>query len=466
MIHHLLNILNKNEQKSIYNFITRSNTNELTRDIYAHIRMWHEEEQICKKLNISENLFRRMKSALSKEVIKGISVLYFEFDTITEGLYLLVLGITLKLKGHPELTEKLLVAAEKKLENAHSSIQYFLYSEWINLYTEHIYKDPTTLINKRAEVVKLLTAETSIDAQSAQLIFAIKKSQHFSQRKDLIKKLEKTLRNVNTLPIKNVPSLRLKLYESLSRILQQKNEFQLLIEITEKTLREFEKKSWFQRHNHETKLKLFINLINSLFMVGKLAQALTYLHRFNEELHAYKSLHYKKYCFFYYNGLVMIYSQENKEMAVQTLQQALNDKAFTDNVANTFFAYLNLSLQYFDMKNFRQAVSAFVSCTNHEHFKKIDEAFQLKLITYELILRYHLKDDEYCESLIRKIMRTAGSFKDETAIVNDMLICKFINNKLRGKETDTERLLHELQLNNTRFTTKDLINYTEWISSL
>lgn len=232
VLHH---ILNKNEQKSIVKFITRTKKETKTIQIYQHLKKGDSDAHIAEKLNIDMNLYRRLKSSLLKEVFKGLSVLYFDWDVINESMHLFILGRIMKEKNQPNLAEYFFKKAEKKIYGTNANFRYILYTEWIDLYTQQFFKNPEELIQKRSKALDLLQIEAMIDSKASRLLYSIKRSQNFSTDPKLLKEMEDTIKAIRKSNL-NTPIIRWKFYDSITRVLMQKKDYHSIVNITQKNI--------------------------------------------------------------------------------------------------------------------------------------------------------------------------------------------------------------------------------------
>lgn len=461
----LLHFLNKNEQKSLYKYITRSNDNSKMVTIFHGLKQRKEDRKIQKQLGININLYRRLKSAVVKEIFKGINILYYDFDKVNEGLHLYLLGRIMKEKNQPHLAEYFFKKAEKHMTYATASLRYLLYAEWLDLSIQWLFENPDDIIQKREAALEQLKTEATIDAKASRLLYSIKVSQNFSTDKKLINEMEQTLQTIRKTTL-NTPAVRWKFYDTVSRILLQKKDYKAIIQITRQTIQEFQKKQWFTRDTHEYKLKMLINLINSYFLTHHFDRSLETLAQLEKSLREYKNLYYARYCFFFYNGMVMNYSITDKHKAVKILLDALNDRAFRATPENILYANLHLAVQYFDLMEYKKAITHLVKTVQHPSFDKLDRAFQIKIIMLEIILRYHQEDEEYCESLIQKVLRMSKKIKQKGNIMNDLLICNMIHQLLHEKTVNKKEIIQTLHDNHEKYQVQDLIKYDEWVEKL
>lgn len=462
VLHH---ILNKNEQKSIVKFITRTKKETKTIQIYQHLKKGDSDAHIAGKLNIDMNLYRRLKSSLLKEVFKGLSVLYFDWDVINESMHMFILGRIMKEKNQPAMAEYFFKKAEKKIYGTNAYFRYILYTEWIDLYTQQFFKNPEELIQKRSKALDLLQIEAMIDSKASRLLYSIKRSQNFSTDPKLLKEMEDTIKAIRKSNL-NTPTIRWKFYDSITRVLMQKKDYHSIVNITQKTFNEFQKKQWFNKETHEKKIKMLINLVNAYYLTGNTVKSLETLNLLEVTLKEYKNMLYGRYCFYLYNGMVMNYSVTDKNKAIEILLKALKDQMFMTIPENVLYAHLNLSIQYFDTKEYKKAITHLVNAMNNETFKKLDPAFQLKILVFELILRYYREDFDYCDSLILKIRRLIKKIKSKTSILNDIMIVDMVEKLIENKPFDKNKIILEIRRNRQTYKEQDLIQYDIWLEQM
>ena len=126
----------------------------------------------------------------------------------------------------------------------------------------------------------------------------------------------------------------------------------------------------------------------------------------------YNHLFYDKYFFFYYNALVINYSEVEPEKAIDILENLRENTKIKNNDYYIFFVYLNLAVLRFDQKEYKDASKHFNKISMLNWYKSADDSLQLKITVCELITRYQMQQYDV---LIYKLEQTNRGFKTALA---------------------------------------------------
>lgn len=465
-------LLSKEELRNFRLLALRTNDRQDRKDLIlldALRQSGYDDDKLLKRLYPTEdkNSFYRLKNRLVTDLGKSLLLLHSDRSAFHLILNELMLGRIFREKGNIKLAQNYFLKAEKHARSADlPELLDLVYSELIKLSQDSLDIPPDLYIRKRKENRVILSSLHEIDDILAAVIYRIKTAQTFNSRNEnIIKILEKTINaylvNKDT---KHNKSLRMRMYQAVSRILLQRQDYVALEEYLVKTYSEFIKDGLFTRENHELKLQMLVYLVNSLFRNGKHEQSLKFTQQLNNGLKEYDRLLYRKYLFYYYSGLVINYTATDKLKAIDTLLHALDDPEIRKVASNVQFLRLNLAVVYFDLKDFKASLKNLVKIYNDEHFNNLDDSFRLKIFMAELIIRFELGDQEYI------LHRAAGLRKEFHRSLADeghnreKLLLEFIvqvsRNDKKLKVQDVKDLVKGLSSN----TSNDVINYSEWLA--
>jgi hypothetical protein len=329
--------------------------------------------------------------------------------------------------------------------------------------------NPENYIALRKENRKKLQKIQEIDDVLAVLIYRIKVSQGFDRgNQKILDVLQKTINEFSSKSdLKNNTQLRLKIYQSLSRILLQRHDYKSLEVYLLDTYSSFQKEKLFSKSNHETKLQMLTYLINSLFKNGKINQSLEFTEKLKEAMEEHGGILHDRYLFYYYNSLMINYSASDKQKAINILEEAKGIKAIKELPFYTVFIYLNLSVLNFGLKHFRIALKHLVFMSIQESFKSLDAAFQLKISITEMQIRYELKDFEFIENRLNQIKKDFKALLSEKIYAREQELLKIIGLLTEASDSKKSKMLDQkikqfLQLPLTS-TDSDIINYNTWL---
>ena len=471
--------MNKEEIRNFKLFINRTEKaterkDEVLFDIIRKQFPEYDEEKTFKKLYHTDdkNALYRLKNRLFEDIGKSLILHYYGANEFNIILNYLFLSRLFQSKGQaPTAYYYLNKALRKANENEHLDWLDIIYGEFIKLSHETLEINPEEYIQKRKDNRSKLNKVQEIDDILAALIYRIKVSQNFAkQNTEILQLLQKTVNDfAKSKDVKNSPVLRFKIYQSVSRILLQQQDYKSLEKYLLKTFDEFSKEKLFNKNNHDTKLQMLTYLINSLFKNKKIDLSLDYAGKLKSAMDEYNKLLHDKYLFYYYNSLVINYSVKDIDKAIEILHEAKDNSIIKKLPIYNVFVYLNLAVLNFDKKNFKESLKHLVKPMMQDAFKHLDEAWHLKLAVFELMIRYELNDFDYLEHKSERIRKEYISLlkKDEYVRQKQMvlLIDKMIKsdgikkNKQLLKEINV--LLDGIMLNSSSDT--DIINYSDWL---
>ena len=288
--------------------------------------------------------------------------------------------------------------AEKKAFGLNSlQLLDLIYSEFILLSHETMLVNPENYINKRKENLEKLEQLRQIDDILAAIIYRIQSSQNLGGADSkILELLQNTVddfaKDKNT---RKNPALRLKIYESVSKILLQKNDFASLEKYLMKTYLEFVDDRLFSRNNHDTKLQMLTYLANSRFKLGMYKESLESAEILHTAMKEFDKALFDKYLAYYYNVLVINYSQVQIQKAIATLNEAKENPVIKKLPVYDVFIHLNLAVTHFDIGEYKAALKHLLKLTMGEKFMALDASFRYKVAVVELMIRLESGDTEY-----------------------------------------------------------------------
>ena len=343
--------MNKEEIRNFKLFINRTEKATERKDevLFDFIRKQfpeYNEDKILKKLYNSEdkNALYRLKNRLFEDIGKSLTLHYYDANEYNIILNYLFLSRLFQSKGQaPTAYYYLNKAFRKANESEHLDWLDIIYGEFIKLSHETLEINPEEYIQKRKDNRSKLNKVQEIDDILAALIYRIKVSQNFAkQNTEILDLLQKTVNDfAKSKDVKNSPVLRFKIYQSVSRILLQQQDYKSLEKYLLKTFDEFSKEKLFNKNNHDTKLQMLTYLINSLFKNQKIDLSLTYVNKLKSAMEEFNKQLYDKYLFYYYNSLVINYSVKNIDRAIEILHEAKDNASIKKLPVYNVFVYLN-----------------------------------------------------------------------------------------------------------------------------
>jgi hypothetical protein len=476
---HVIGNMNKEEIRNFKLFINRTEKaserkDELLFDIIRKQFPDYDEDKALKKLygTDEKNALYRLKNRLFEDIGKSLTLHYYDSTDHNIILNSILLSRLFQSKGQAPTAYYYLNKAFRKA-NEHEHLEWLdiIFGEFIKLSHETLEINPEEYIEKRKDNRAKLNIVQEIDDILAALIYRIKVSQNFAkQNTEILQLLQKTVNDfAKSKDVKNSPVLRFKIYQSVSRILLQQQDYKSLEKYLLKTYGEFTKEKLFNKNNHDTKLQMLTYLINSLFKNQKIDLSLEYVNKLKEAMNEFGGQLYSKYLFYYYNSLVINYSVKNIDKAIEILHEAKNDASIKKLPIYSVFVYLNLAVLNFDKKNFKESLKHLVKPMIEDAFRHLDEAWHLKLAVFELMIRYELADIDYLEHKSERVKKEYASLlkKEEYARQQQMISVLEMMVTSTGIKKD-KQLLNRINvlldgMMKESSSDTDIINYSQWL---
>lgn len=482
ILQNIIAVMNKEEIRHYKIFINRTEKEGERKDeiLFDYTRKnleTYNENKISKVLYSSDdkNALYRLKNRLLEDLGRSLLAQHYNNNELTLIANNILLSRLFQQKGQFKIANFYLSKAERKaIDKEYAEWLDIIYSDFIKLSHETLDINPEEYIKKRKENRNKLTKIQEIDDILAALIYRIKISQNFSsQSTKILDLLQKTVNDFSkSKEVKNSSVLRFKIYDAVSRILLQQKNYVSLEKYLLKTYKEFTDEKLFNQNNHDTKLQMLTYLINSLFKNKKIDISLEYADKLKIAMAEYDNLFYNKYLFYYYNSLVINYSEKNIDKAIEYLLEAKDMEVIKKLPMYNVFIYLNLAVLNFQKKDaYKEALKYLVKPLLEDAFSNLDEAFRLKLGVFELMIRFELKDFDYLEHKTERIKKDFKNilklpeYKKQVLMIN--VISKMIFSDNYKREKSIVNLINDiLRLSETADSgDADIVNYSDWLKS-
>lgn len=478
ILQQIIGMMNKEEVRHLKLFMGRTNAGEERKDVelFDYIRQHNEdydETKIQHKLYgpRDKNALYRLKNRLLEDIGKSISLQYIEESDFNAVVHQLLLSRFFLSKSQSQIAFHYLGRAEKKAAAADSpELLDLVYGEYVRFSQETLEINPSEYIKKRRVNRDTLNHLQEIDDVLAEVVYKVRTTQNFTgQDYRIIETLRKRVNEFSKQKAtRNSILLRFKIYHSLSRILLQKQDFVLLEKYLEQTFEEFTKEELFNRNNHDTKLQLLTYLANAQFKNKKFEQSLATAARLKTAMGEFGGSLHDKYLFFYYNILVIGYSEKNRDKAIEILIEAKDNAVIKKLPFYLVFIFLNLTVLNFDNGNYKQAIRNLVKLTMEPGFAGLDRILRMKIAVAELIIRFELQD---MDTLERRLEQVKKEFADllrtkEGKRQNEMialLATMSISVSVRRDKNLRKKILKITSAPSAK--TNDIIDYNNWLGA-
>jgi hypothetical protein len=477
ILQQIIGMMNKEEVRHLKLFMGRTNAGDDRKDVelYDYIRQ-HNEDYDETKIQLKlygprdKNALYRLKNRLLEDIGKSLILQYIDESDFNQVVHQLLLSRFFLSKSQSQIAFHYLSRAEKKAATADSpELLDLVYGEYVRFSQETLEINPSEYIRKRKNNREQLNRLQEIDDVLAEVVYKIRTTQNFTgQDYRIIEALQKKVSEfAKQKATRNSILLRFKIYQSLSRILLQKQDFVLLEKYLEQTFNEFTKEGLFNRNNHDTKLQLLTYLANAQFKNHKFEQSLATAERLKTAMSEFGGLLNDKYLFFYYNILVLGYSEKNKDKAIEILNEAKDNTVIKKLPFYLVFIFLNLVILYFENGNYKQAIRTLIKLTMEAGFSSLDKILRMKIAVAELIIRYELQDIDTLERRMEQVkkefaeeLRTKDG-KRQNEIIG-ILAAMSVSPSIRRDKNLRKKILKITSAPSAK--TNDVLNYNNWLS--
>ncbi len=315
-------------------------------------------------------------------------------------------------KGNYKLCKYYLEKAEAQAITS-EQFEYLdiIYGLYIQLGKETLYDDPVIYIEKRKLNSQLLNKIRQIDDILAVISYRLKATQNLGEKINISKEVNKTIEKFSAdTELLNSVQFKIKMYKTISQIFVQQKEFVELEKYLTETYSDFEKSKVFNKNTHDTKVEILIYIINTLLVLRKHTQALSFSETLYTALIQYDKILFKKYIYFYYQVRIAAYSTIDPDKAIETINEIINNKSIITNPYWSLLNYSNLANLHYVKGNYNQVIRNLQKIYVHEFYEKADVSLKVPLFVLELITRIDMKD---FDSFEYKLPQLKSSLKNE-----------------------------------------------------
>ena len=470
----IINSLNKEEVRFYKLFVNRTAQKKARKDVvvfdfFRKKKSDANSKALIEKLNISPNNYYQIKSRLYNDLNNSMIWQHISKDQQSKAFSFVLLSRIYKNKGELDVALDYLKIAEREAKKVESyEILSIVYSEIVELSHELISIDVDHYIALKKDNSLLIQEIEKIDVLIAKLMYDIKTKQNFAKSDPLLINTLSTYfqENNDKEMVLNSPRFRLRLFRTYSRLLLQKSDFQTLEKFLLKTYSSFLEDELFTRANHNDKLTLLTYLTNCLYKTKKYSTSLEYAHILEYAMKEHDGFLSDKYLFYYYNALVLNYAVEDKDKALEVLNEAKKNEAIKKLPAYTTFIYLNTSLLYYQKKMYVLAAKNISRLIQQEDFLSLDKGFQLKLLIAELIIRSELGQNDIISDQIGIINANYKSTISEGANKRDAEVLKLLLMMAKDKNIQNKVATIVAMMSDEASREADIISYNDWMKTI
>ena len=445
-------------------------------DYIRNIGEKYDVDKIVEKLygkTKDKNSFYRLKNRLISDLQASIVLQHFFDDDILLIHQLLSVVKLFTDKTQYKVAFYFLNKAEQKaIKIENYELLDIIYGEYMRLSQDAVSKNPEVYIQKRRTNMENLRAMRQIDDVLAVVTYRLKLSQNISAGDDrVLDVLRKTIDEFSSdNQLKQSAKLRFKIYHAVSQILIQKHDYINLEKYLLETYKEFQAENLFNKSNHELKLQMLTYLVNALNKNDKLDTTLQYIEILRTTMDEYDGLWRDKFQVFYYNNLYYYYLKVNPEKAIDILEELKSNTQIRKSSSfYDMFIFLNLAIGWWRKDAYKKSIKNLVQLYAQEAYKKANEQLKLKIVMFELIVRYELNDFDFLEHRIQQVEKnfmdnlSQKNFSLEAElleIIKKLIVTPLFKNDKKLKE----RMIKFINLAISRKQgDDDIIHYGNWL---
>lgn len=481
VLREIVGLMAKEELRAFKLYAKRTDSNAERKDLilFDYIRTSgedYDEEEIISKLypDGPRNSFHRLKSRLQTEILKSQMVLSVDNDEFHRLHFLMNTIHFYSRQGATSLVHHFLRKAERlAIKIDHYEILDVIYNEYIKLAQVEISINPTSYIEKRRANANLINRLRDIDDILATVSYRLKSTQNLGPKDDsIIELLSKTVREFTQEPeaISN-PKLRIRLYEAVSKALIENRDFKTLEEYLVNTIAEFNEAGLFTKQTHGLKLQMQAYLVNAMHKNGKYEESLEEAARLKREMIKFDKVHHEQYLFFWYNSQVINYFVLDTNKAIEVLLSMKKEKSIMKSSFFTLFVFMNLSLAYYMLGEYKKALKQLVGTYTLDGFKVSGVGLRLRLSIAELIIRYRLEDIDTMEHRAEQVKKDFATELGMKMYQRDALMLTLMLSSLKVIDAHKDKKLVSmgkkvLKLNQSEAKEEELVDYDEFVKEL
>lgn len=419
----------------------------------------------------NKNPYYRLKNRLKSELSRSLMVQHFDAEDMTQVIHLYNLARHYMARNLYPLAEHFLGKAEKRaMSIEHLELLDLIYTEFIRLSQEMISINPETYILKRQQNELRLKSLRQIDDILATVKYKLKITQNFSPVDNpVVDMLRETVQQLtDSTELKGSSTLRFKIYQAVSQILLQQHDYANLEDYLRVTYSEFEKEKLFSKANHQTKLQMLTYMVNALFKNNKTTESLEWAEKLKEAMEQYDRLHYDRFLFFYYNSMVINYSKVDMEKAISILLELEHNEKLKKTPFYIVFVYLNLSIFYFDLGNYRESIKRLNQLYHHEKFENTATPLKFRIAILEMLIRLELGDTDFLEYRMKQVRKDFSEQLENQENIREAMLLDLVSEMLlKGRslrsEDMKERIRRFIKTATPRSGDAELVNYNGWL---
>jgi hypothetical protein len=379
-------------------------------DYIRHAGADFDDEKAVAKLYASKdkNAYYRLKNRLAADISRSVFLHQHSNNDNMLCFYYVALAHYYHSVNVPRVALSFFKKGEiKAREIENYGLLDIIYSRIIKLAREIPAINPELYIKKRQDNRALLNRLSEVEDILAVFEYKMNTSQNLASTNTPIPELLDNMLSEYTHDeeLKQSPKVQFGIYFIVSHVLLQSKNYPAMVEYLIPTYNAFTERNFFNKSNHQHKLKMLSWIANAAFMNKDYQLSLQYAELLHKEMLAFDKLHYDLFELFYYNIRVINFSEINPEKAIALLLSLNKIKSVQQNAYYGAFTLLNLGVMYFKQKQYSQAIVYLNKAYGHEGYKSIDNQIRLRANIGELMIRFDMKEYDFIEYRVKQILK-------------------------------------------------------------
>lgn len=422
--------------------------------------------------------FYRLRNRLLEELNKSLWLQHGEKDEESADLYLYSLARLHARAKRGQVAYHYLRRAERDaVRHENFKVLDLVYSLYIRLAGEIFTIDPEPYIRLRKENRRKIRTIDELDDILAAVVYRIQTSLNYGEKDaHILQLLDDTVREyAQDEQVAHSPKLRIKMYEAVSSLLLQREEYVALESYLKETYDSFLSDHIFSRQTHDIRLRMLTYLVNTLHINRQHVESLAYAEKLHEAMLEYDALLYDRYAVFYYNSLAVNYSVVDEDKAIQLLLELQANPSLKVRSFNRSFIFINLAVLFFNTAKYRNALRSLIQLYLLEEYEQVDDALKLRVEMLELATRFELVENELLVSRIAQLRRDYEFLRESPAHARDMAFVSILEKmnqatfewagKNREKLAASLATFLEGKPENDKDEPKPIFDYDEWLAA-
>ncbi len=357
----------------------------------------------------NKNNYYRLKNRLIQEIEDSLVELYRKKDESFEVFRLLRLAKIFLYKSDYEKSKQYLDEAEKaaqKLENYPS--MHLIYEQYTKLISHLSSINPAEYIHRKRKYNKIHQKIEETQFLLATVGYNMRITNFSNKSTNLYQTLDKIIEESQMMDeFKDSVTIKLEIDACVRQSLLQRQEYHLLSEYLDETLKKFTQERLFTQKNHKHKIIMLIWLINAEIKIKDYTKALSHVDALEKALQEHNGLLQQQYVRLYQLSkfIVNSYAGNNKE-AIRIAQEALKESPLPLTHPHALGYFINLSTVYFNDKDLNKAFKYLALIIADPSFNKLAAVWKISLKIMEIIYHFEDKNYNYAKNIYDNLRRT------------------------------------------------------------